>query len=745
MSFQAAPMCTVAWPEIPWVDNAWILGWNPRGLVLAVAAFVTAPTLLEAQSIVRQRLAVADTRDRRKIPRNLRIIGRLRRNEAVNDGPDGGARAARTAADIWIELTPGPALADLYCCGYKHRAQLHVIRCDPNCRKFQTTPTSISVLSHWGIAGLAALLAGGKPLLGSDAESSIEGPILAPHAAQLFAPKATQPSGLSSTVMQTEIGDVPPSDEHAGAHRETPVKNTSLVADRSGESTNKDDNGFAADLLGPVATSTSSSASPQIVLPGRPPRLDFPTTADKTELSDVFACLNSGVIIRKSLANTRPTSSAARSTVPNLSSGRSLLSSVLAPLISVLLAIQAVVTVISKASYVGRVLDFRLRELVNWLSLVSGQTTSCGLQPLIPHILDNSCPASRRRLCIWGFVTRVFGDVFLGMVIVVLLLTWEEPLVAAVRFTGWFGLYEVHMGYISWFVGWPAGFKMNDDLNVVLSFVTRSVLRTWRDVVTHESFQDQDIVGHVYRAWVVVSCFGASFAFAFVADCSNVVTQHLRLAFHFMSVIYKCFQSLLSCLLLMFRGRKNNPLRKRVDASDFSVDQMLFGALLATATTFLFPTLALYYFYLAFVRMIVWLVQELLSAVSFVCCYLPIFPILYWLTSRFALPSGVELSDPSYRSPPTTSPTVSTASPTSLSPSPQLPIIDVTLRIKPMPITEAFVDLLVVTWLVSRPFAIPRLIAFVLNADNKPLVTASTDVFPHLAASSTNPPLTVKC
>ena len=742
----APPMCTIVWPEIPWIDDAWIVGWNPRGLVLVVAAFVSAPTVLDAQKILRERLLQADCRSKTTIRRNLRIIGRLRTG---NDVGDGGARAARTAADIWIELVRGPALADLYCCGYKHRAQLHVIRCDPRCRRFQCTSTNISVLSHWGISGIAALLAGGKPLLSSEAESSLEGPLLLPHAAQLFnRPGAS--GGGGSPIHTTQRAGTPPGqlDDDANVVRElsvTPSKSAGSLEKNSSANALVDDS-FTSDLSSHASVDdTTGKANVAVVVPGRPPRLSFPTVADKTELSDVFACLNSGVLVRDILTSTRASSANAK-TIPRKTTTANngsfpLLSSILSLIIRVLCGIQLLVSVLSRVSYVGRVLDFRIRELVNWLSLISGRSTSCGLHPLIPHILDDSCEASQRRTCLLGFATRVLSDVLLGLAIAGLLVVWEPRAVALVKSLGWFGLYDLHMGYISWFVGWPAGFKMNDDLNVVLSFVTRSVLRSWRDVVTHEIFQDRDVVGQAFRLWIVVSCFGASFAFAFVADCSNIVTQHLRWSFHFMSAIYQCFHALLSCLLLMFRGRKFNPLRKRIDGADFSVDQMLFGALLTTATMFLFPTLALYYFYLAVVRMSIWLVQEALSALSYICCYLPVFPVLQWVLLRKVLPSGVELEQPTLRAPP--SAVASPSSPTSLSPSAQLPTIDITLKIKPMPIAAAFVDVCVVAWLVSRPFAIPRLLSFVVNADNKPLVSASTNVFPHLAACSRSPPLTV--
>eukprot|EP00331_Platyophrya_macrostoma_P029865 CAMPEP_0176455398 /NCGR_PEP_ID=MMETSP0127-20121128/30598_1 /TAXON_ID=938130 /ORGANISM="Platyophrya macrostoma, Strain WH" /LENGTH=89 /DNA_ID=CAMNT_0017845017 /DNA_START=13 /DNA_END=278 /DNA_ORIENTATION=- len=84
-----------------------------------------------------------------------------------------------------------------------------------------------------------------------------------------------------------------------------------------------------------------------------------------------------------------------------------------------------------------------------------------------------------------------------------------------------------------------------------------------------------------------------------------------------MSVVYKCLVSLLTCLIAQFRGKKYNPLKKRTDGFEFGMDQMLFGTLLCTAALFLFPTVAMYYFYLALVRTSVWVVQESLLAAAF--------------------------------------------------------------------------------------------------------------------------------
>ena len=47
----------------------------------------------------------------------------------------------------------------------------------------------------------------------------------------------------------------------------------------------------------------------------------------------------------------------------------------------------------------------------------------------------------------------------------------------------------------------------------------------------------------------------------------------------------------------LFRGRKRNILRNRVDTLDFSMERLLLGTILFTILVFLFPTFAVYYLF----------------------------------------------------------------------------------------------------------------------------------------------------
>lgn len=67
-------------------------------------------------------------------------------------------------------------------------------------------------------------------------------------------------------------------------------------------------------------------------------------------------------------------------------------------------------------------------------------------------------------------------DCLLGTLLCLLLATGGPPLHSwAVRVSRYF-LYETHMSYLDWFDGWPAGLKVNGDLNITLCFFAKLVM-----------------------------------------------------------------------------------------------------------------------------------------------------------------------------------------------------------------------------------------------------------------------------
>ena len=55
----------------------------------------------------------------------------------------------------------------------------------------------------------------------------------------------------------------------------------------------------------------------------------------------------------------------------------------------------------------------------------------------------------------------------------------------------------------------------------------------------------------------------------------------------------------MTSLFNLFRGKRRNILRQRLDHCDYDKDQLLLGTMLFTVLSFLFPTTAVFYFLFA--------------------------------------------------------------------------------------------------------------------------------------------------
>jgi hypothetical protein len=833
---RALDLCTLVWPEldrppveaIPAGHARWLVGWNPRGLVVVAAMTIDAPTpadAFEKLQQVRSLIAGADSDDEHDgsndsalivaTARGLRILGRIRHHHAPSTSSDNDAaataatKALRQNADVWLDLvTPGPN-AELFVCGYKvQRFHLHVVHADPNLDNLQLTPAVTSVLSHYGLSGTAAIAhKRAMPHPTPQGQSIFEGRMMPKHLLALISQK-----NVTTTAYQTHNGlellraastTASSRADRNGADVASPHATPSKQLGDSANSMTRPSldltmvgapspPNFGGDSFGSAAVGSqlstpqkSASTLAEAVKPRAPsassanqsdreraPRLDFPEQTDVTELSCWLTLCNDGCRIRKLLAQhnisnlttvhpdkknsskrstsdqlstTAPSSSTAPSSAthrtPNIVMGTILM--------HILVKLLPVVALFARLFYVARMLEYRQREFINWLGLVTGQTAVCGLHPLMPHVLKPSHNnVLQRQSCLWGFFVRVLVDVILGALFAVFLVKHEENIIDSVRNFAWYGLYDLHVGRVEWFRGWPGGFKMNDDLNMCISTFHMTVLTKWEGLLDRASV---DWIHYSYVILTYIAPLGASFAMCFVADCCNFVTQHLRMQFHIMEVVYHSFVALISCLFAQFRGRKYNPLRRRVDASEFAMDQMLLGTLLCTAALFLFPTVAMYYFYFALVRTSVWVVQEALLSAALGCSNVPLFHLVFWLLNRAKLPSGVVLRQPRVRTPVAlepSSPTVakilranpsnSAASPVPATPSASQTnsgaglIVDLTLDVLPMKLSYAMFDHTVIRWTLTRPFTIGKLLRFIILGEEKPCINPQVHLFPHL-------------
>lgn len=92
---------------------------------------------------------------------------------------------------------------------------------------------------------------------------------------------------------------------------------------------------------------------------------------------------------------------------------------------------------------------------------------------------------------------------------------------------------------------------------------------------------------------------------AMVSDFLSALTMHIYSFYLASARIFHWQLTILQSLFHLFRGKKHNVLRNRIDSCDYDLDQLLVGTILFTLLSFLLPTVVVFYLNFAIARMII--------------------------------------------------------------------------------------------------------------------------------------------
>jgi phosphatidylinositol glycan class Q protein len=120
---------------------------------------------------------------------------------------------------------------------------------------------------------------------------------------------------------------------------------------------------------------------------------------------------------------------------------------------------------------------------------------------------------------------------------------------------------------------------------------------------------------------------GATMTFSLASDLLNIMTFHIYIFYNVAARIYHWLNILWS-LFNLFRGKKFNVLRNRLDSCDYDLDQLLLGTILFTLLFFLFPTVVVYCVLFCGARLIVILLQVGLKTCLVVLNHFPLFALM---------------------------------------------------------------------------------------------------------------------
>ena len=218
---------------------------------------------------------------------------------------------------------------------------------------------------------------------------------------------------------------------------------------------------------------------------------------------------------------------------------------------------------------------------------------------------------------------------------------------------------------ITWLMGWPAGLKLNNELGAFLGDLFLWVIDYWSSKMlpppyspNPDTTSGQRTLAHIpglidtlqpmlpSLIWSVgFSSFGgASMPLAIFSDLLSALTIHIYSFYLASARIFNWQLSILVSLFHLFRGKKHNVLRDRIDSCDYDLDQLLVGTIVFTLLVFLLPTVLVFYINFAFARMIIIMLKAGFDTLLSCLNHFPLFAIMLRIKDPARLPGRSDIS-----------------------------------------------------------------------------------------------------
>ncbi|KAG8529308.1 uncharacterized protein KY384_005944 [Bacidia gigantensis] len=193
------------------------------------------------------------------------------------------------------------------------------------------------------------------------------------------------------------------------------------------------------------------------------------------------------------------------------------------------------------------------------------------------------------------------------------------------------------MNVIRWLREYPAGLKLNNEL---ANFLGRLVL------LMIEYFKSWFVALQPWLPSIIYYIGIASFAgttmpIAIFSDLLSLATYHILCFYTAFARIFHWQLTIILSLFHLFRGKKKNVLRKRIDSCDYDLDQLLLGTILFTLLFFLLPTVVVFYLTFTTARMGVMFMNAALDMLLALLNHFPIFALMLRIKDSRRLPGEI--------------------------------------------------------------------------------------------------------
>ncbi|EMD37659.1 hypothetical protein CERSUDRAFT_50025 [Gelatoporia subvermispora B] len=237
---------------------------------------------------------------------------------------------------------------------------------------------------------------------------------------------------------------------------------------------------------------------------------------------------------------------------------------------------------------------------------------------------------SRFYNCVW----LVLNDVIIGVAIGSFLLENRQALSQILDYTLQHYLVDWIRDALMWLNNWPAGLKLNTELSSFLCHIFVGMVTLWGQLLVALSPYYPLIF------WVAgaMGFFGMAAMISLLSDLLKFLTAHLWVCYWLSAIVFRQQLGFIGSLWNLFRGKRYNVLRMRLESWDYDIDQLLLGTILFTLTTFLQPTVMTYYALFATTRLLIIIIHAVLDTASALLNHFPLFALMLRIKDPLRLP-----------------------------------------------------------------------------------------------------------
>lgn len=228
----------------------------------------------------------------------------------------------------------------------------------------------------------------------------------------------------------------------------------------------------------------------------------------------------------------------------------------------------------------------------------------------------------------------VILDTILGISFAILISYYADDVVSFLNRASIYFMEKIVVANIKWLMGWPAGFKLNDNVDSFMGQLFLFYSSKWTEILHTLPIS--------YHTFIVLTSstgvLGLSMMLSIISDLLFICSLHIHWFYNGSARIYMHQLQAISGLWKLFRGKKRNVLRNRIDSCHYDIDQLLLGTILFTVLFFLLPTVAIYYLYFSLIRFLVFCVHAIIFSALQILNHFPIYSVLLYIFDSSLFP-----------------------------------------------------------------------------------------------------------